>query len=284
MNKPRISVIIPVHNDYGRLRLCLDALENQSFRKDFFEIIVVDNRSSKVPQWIMDYPGLRFFQEDTMKSSYAARNHGIKHASGAILAFMDADCIPDENWLQNAEQTMEEGGIDLLAGAIIFQEGEEAGFFKKLDSKIHLQQKANALMGSANTANLFVRKALFEKFGLFPQWQSVADTFWTHSASDGKTVQYSANSIVYHPTRDFWALVKKRVRIGKGLAQSRASQNLSFRKVTGIYLRQLKMPSENTLKYFPQIKKKSEFYGLYFMLQISNLVCFFSSIANFLRK
>jgi len=284
MNKPRISVIIPVCNDYENLRICLNALENQSLNKDRFEVVVVDNKSSNVPQWIMAYYGVRFFRENSVRSSYAARNLGIKQALGDIIAFTDADCVPDANWLLKAEEMMEEEKTDLLAGAIIFQEEKGNGFFKKLDSKMHLQQKANAGMGSANTANLFVRKELFDRFGLFPEWKSVADTYWTNTASGGNFIPFSNECIVYHPKRGFWPLVKKRGRIGKGLAQSQESKYLSFWKIISSCVRQFKMPSVNTMKYFPQIMKKSELYGLYFMLQITNLVCFFSAANNFFRK
>ena len=43
---PYISVIIPVHNDSQRLQLCLAALENQSYPKYSYEVIVIDNNST----------------------------------------------------------------------------------------------------------------------------------------------------------------------------------------------------------------------------------------------
>ena len=46
-NFPFVSVIIPVYNDFLRLRICLKALENQSYPKDLFEIIAVDNGSDE---------------------------------------------------------------------------------------------------------------------------------------------------------------------------------------------------------------------------------------------
>ena len=41
----RISVIIPVHNDPERLKLCLEALSKQTLPTNEYEVIVVDNRS-----------------------------------------------------------------------------------------------------------------------------------------------------------------------------------------------------------------------------------------------
>ena len=40
-----VSVIIPVYNDTERLKRCLGALENQTYPKNLYEVVVVDNGS-----------------------------------------------------------------------------------------------------------------------------------------------------------------------------------------------------------------------------------------------
>jgi glycosyltransferase involved in cell wall biosynthesis len=42
-----ISVIIPVFNDAEPLKTCLEALENQTYPKDLYEVIVIDNASDE---------------------------------------------------------------------------------------------------------------------------------------------------------------------------------------------------------------------------------------------
>lgn len=46
-SSPFVSVIVPVYNDARRLRICLEALENQKYPKSLYEIIVVDNASDE---------------------------------------------------------------------------------------------------------------------------------------------------------------------------------------------------------------------------------------------
>ena len=64
-----------------------------------YEIIVVDNLSTdKTTQLVRNYP-VKLLFETERQSSYAARNHGIIHAKGSIVSFIDADCMAKDDWL-----------------------------------------------------------------------------------------------------------------------------------------------------------------------------------------
>ena len=86
-----VSVIIPVFNDAERLKICLTALEKQTYPQDYYEVIVVDNGSDENLENVVKQftqAKLAYYPE---LGSYAARNHGIALAKGEILAFTDAD-------------------------------------------------------------------------------------------------------------------------------------------------------------------------------------------------
>src|SRR5690606_33493940 len=98
----KISVIIPTYHDWARLILCVEALKNQSFPQEDFEVLIVNNDPlDKVPAGFPIFPNFSIINEEK-PGSYAARNSAIKIAKGEILAFTDSDCIPDKDWLQNA--------------------------------------------------------------------------------------------------------------------------------------------------------------------------------------
>jgi glycosyltransferase involved in cell wall biosynthesis len=99
------TVIIPVHNDRKRFERCLAALCEQTYPRDKFEIVIIDDGSTDglegAVRSYLDGAGLDikyFYQEN--KGPAAARNLGIKHSRGDILAFIDSDCLPRENWLE----------------------------------------------------------------------------------------------------------------------------------------------------------------------------------------
>ncbi|MET4639226.1 glycosyltransferase family 2 protein [Mycetocola sp. 2940] len=96
----RLSVIIPVYNDAAELAVCLDALARQTRPAD--DIIVVDNASTDASAQVAHAAGARVVTEP-VRGIAAATSAGFDAAPGAILARLDADSIPAEDWLHQVE-------------------------------------------------------------------------------------------------------------------------------------------------------------------------------------
>ncbi|HAA30818.1 MAG TPA: glycosyl transferase family 2, partial [Cyanobacteria bacterium UBA8553] len=75
---PFVSVIVPVFNDAKRLKICLDALEHQTYPKHLYEVIVVDNGSDKNEdiEGVVAQFGQAIASYESIPGSYAARNKG----------------------------------------------------------------------------------------------------------------------------------------------------------------------------------------------------------------
>src|SRR3989344_8949499 len=96
--KPRISVVVPVYNGAKTLIACLDSLMNLNIGKEEIEIIVVDNNSTdETKEIIRRYPIVYLFEENRGRGW--ARNLGATYAKGEFVAFTDADCIVEKNWI-----------------------------------------------------------------------------------------------------------------------------------------------------------------------------------------
>jgi glycosyltransferase involved in cell wall biosynthesis len=87
---PRISVIIPAYNAEGFVRRAVDSVLAQSFQD--FELLVVDDGSTDATREVLAAYGnrLRLLPKDNGGPA-AARNHGLRHARGKYVAFLDAD-------------------------------------------------------------------------------------------------------------------------------------------------------------------------------------------------
>ncbi len=99
---PQVSIIIPVFNGQYTVRDCIDSLLNLNFPAEDREIIIVDNHSSdRTPEILAEYGDLIQCDWEGQRGAAAARNRGINSCRGKWVAFTDADCVVDSNWLSS---------------------------------------------------------------------------------------------------------------------------------------------------------------------------------------
>src|SRR5205085_2633486 len=97
-----VSVIIPTLNEEGCLTEALHALKLQQPR----EIIVADGGSTDGTRWVA--AGADVFL-DAPRGRAAQMNAGAAAATGEVLLFLHADCIPQEGALNEAERLLRTG-------------------------------------------------------------------------------------------------------------------------------------------------------------------------------
>jgi GT2 family glycosyltransferase len=88
--KPTVSVIIPTYNRWPMVGAAVDSVLAQSYRE--FEVIVVDDGSTDETATELEKLGSRVryvYQE--RRGVSAARNLGVRHSRGRLIAFLDSD-------------------------------------------------------------------------------------------------------------------------------------------------------------------------------------------------
>lgn len=229
---PFVSVIIPVYNDVAGLKTCLRALHGQTYPPDRFEIIVVDNGSDEDLSDIMNqHPGVRLLREPK-PGSYAARNKAIVESKAAVLAFTDSDCDAAPVWLEAGVSALSQPECQGVVGGRVdftFRKPDSPTTAELYDSVTYFnQEKYIHERGFTGTGNLFSRRDIFEKVGLFNEaLKSGGDREWGQRCSDlGIRPLYASDACVKHPARDsFVALVKKAQRVAGGLHEISSSAN-----------------------------------------------------------
>lgn len=215
---PAVSVIVPHYDDAVRLGRCLTALARQSFPAEEMEIIVADNRSPLPPGELERVVAgrARIVIADE-KGAGPARNAGASAARGRILAFTDADCLPEPGWLAAGVAALERA--DIAGGhMVVMIEREDGGprtgaeAFETVfafDNRTYVEQK-----GFSVTANLFCPRRIFDAVGPFLNGLS-EDLEWCHRArSRGFSITYAADATVAHPARADWGqLLRKWKRL-----------------------------------------------------------------------
>ncbi len=92
---PSVSVVVVHFRQPAQLARTLAALERQTHRA--LEVVVVDDGSLEAPEVPAGVVLLR--QEDRGFRAGAARNLGARHARGDVLCFLDADTVPEPDYV-----------------------------------------------------------------------------------------------------------------------------------------------------------------------------------------
>ncbi|MFZ5978503.1 MAG: glycosyltransferase family 2 protein [Bacteroidota bacterium] len=102
----KISVVICTYNRAAYIAAALESLVQQTFNKNWFEVIVVNNNSTDnteqiCKKFIADHSQYAFyFLNETQQGASFARNTGADLAKGSLLCFMDDDAIADSDYLE----------------------------------------------------------------------------------------------------------------------------------------------------------------------------------------
>lgn len=173
------SVIVPCFNDEPYLRRCLSALCTQTYARDRYEVVLIDNNSTdRSVEIARGFPELAVLEEE-IQSSYAARNRGVRQARGEILVFTDSDCEVCPTWLEEMASFLAEAGTVLvLGGRRNARESFTLGMVADYDAQkveyICAQPDKRLYYGYGG--NMAVRREAFERCGPFLQVARGADT------------------------------------------------------------------------------------------------------------
>lgn len=174
-----ISVIIPVFNGAGFLEEAIGNILGQNY--DALEILVIDDGSTDdIAAVVARLPvEVRYFRQDNAGAA-AARNCGIKDASGDLLAFLDVDDLwPEGNLGVLSRHLAEDPALDLVHGHGQLMRYRAAG-----ETGEYIGNPAESFPGYIG-AGLYRRRA-FEKIGLFdPELRFGEDTDWYNRAVEG---------------------------------------------------------------------------------------------------
>lgn len=202
---PRVSVVVASYNGARTLPACLESLTRLNYPD--YEVIVVDDGSTDAtPALAARFPQFRWVRHERNLGLSAARNTGIAAAQGEVIAFTDADCRADEDWLYYTVGELLEssaagvGGPNLpppddswVAAAVMVSPGGPA--------PVLLTDRLAEHVPGCNM--VFWKRALLEIGGFDPQFRRAGDDVdlcW-RLRQHGGLIGYSHAGFVWHARR-----------------------------------------------------------------------------------
>jgi len=191
-----VSVVIPTYNRKDMLKNCIKSLFDQTYPKNKYEIVLVDDGSNDNTEdmiiKLQKVSPVQFqYIKQKNKGPAEARNLGIKNANGEIIAFTDDDCIADRDWLKQLIRPFKDNHVKGVAGKVIGIGNIRTPFthlIENLKGEHHI------------TSNIAYRKNELFNVGLFnKKFQPLEDIELAARIYNKSRIDFSERAIIYHP-------------------------------------------------------------------------------------
>jgi lipopolysaccharide/colanic/teichoic acid biosynthesis glycosyltransferase/glycosyltransferase involved in cell wall biosynthesis len=219
--QPHVSVVVPAYNAAGTIDLCLDALADQTFPREDYEIIVVDDGSTDDTRArVGAHAGVQLVTQDHAGPA-AARNLGAQRAMGDILLFTDADCAPARDWIERMCAAFDDKGTVGVKGAYVTRQQEIVARFAQLEYEAKYDRMAqHRFIDFIDTYAAGYRRDVFLANGgfdpIFPHASVEDQEFSFRLARQGLKMVFIQDALVYHLSHPGSVLTywRRKFRIG----------------------------------------------------------------------
>jgi GT2 family glycosyltransferase len=206
VSEPEVSVIVAHLNQPEPLRGLLASLYAQDFDMGRAEVIVVDNGSHALPRAALaGFPGVRL-AEEPVPGPGPARNRGVALSRAPILAFTDSDCAVAPDWLPTVlARFAADPGLEAIGGDVrVVVDDPARPTIAEAYECIYAFDQRDAIerLGFSVTANLAMRREIFERVGPLAGIEIAEDMDWGQRATAlGIRTRYAPDMVVHHPAR-----------------------------------------------------------------------------------
>lgn len=213
----QVTVVVPVHGDAAIFQPLLAALDVQAAQLGVRPRVLVSDDASRVPvdgDWRGRYASLdvEVVRSERNRGPGGARNNALAEVAAPWVAFLDADVVPQDGWLERlCELVTEDSTPDFVEGLMVIPDDDRpTPFTHATEAEPPAQRVA---------ANMVFRTEVLRAVGAFDErfydperkvhFREDADLAFRLEAS-GARVGYDAALVVAHPPlpSSFWVPVK----------------------------------------------------------------------------
>ena len=227
----------------------MNAVLKQVFTREFEVIVVNDgstDRTGKIAEaFVEEDKRFRLISQENSGPA-GARNNGARNARNEIIVFLDSDCVPEKNWLEEMVKPFSDRNVAGVQGAYRSRQKELIAVFGQIEieHRYELMKKSRKVdwIGSYSAA---YKKSIFLEEGGFDEAYRIAsgeDPDFSYTLSEnGYRLVFNQNAIVwhYHPAslpkylrakfyRGYWRVRLYRKHLGKMVSDSYTPQEIKL--------------------------------------------------------
>lgn len=203
--QPSVSVIVPAYNAQDTIDECVCSLLKLRYPAELLELQVVDNASTDgTAQALRRYGERIVVTQERRRGPAAARNAGVRRTAAHVVAFTDADCTVEPDWLAQLVAPLEDPRVGIAGGTILAR--RPANEVARFGEAIHDHRKAIELyrppyvIGMSWASRRAVIRALRGFDERFRRVQDVDLSYRMIQA--GYLLVFVPEAVVYHRNED----------------------------------------------------------------------------------
>ena len=167
-NHQKISIVIPVYNNFNNIPKILENLTNQTFKP--FEVIIIDSSTENLTEnYLIDKKfNFNLIYKRLKNISYPgkARNIGINLSKGNYLGFIDSKTIPDIHWIKEC-LALVKNPIKCVIGGVKIKTNN---YFQKI-----LRSTSYGIESNETLVGTIIDKNFFKKIGFFNEYSRAGE-------------------------------------------------------------------------------------------------------------
>jgi cellulose synthase/poly-beta-1,6-N-acetylglucosamine synthase-like glycosyltransferase len=216
---PKISIVIPTYNAEMTIGPLLDSLLKLDYPD--YEIIVVNDGSEDGTKAIVGQYQVKLLNQANRGAS-AARDVGLRAATGEIVAYVDSDVAVTQDWLRRLVEPFQDSHIGATTGRTVFLRNEMCTSWVRsmdIERRNAGRKEYTRLANGPNSA--FRKSVLLEVGGFDPHWYHAEDTEVSYLVwRQGYKIRYVPEAVVHHvPEEDWRNFLRKRYRDAKAFTR-----------------------------------------------------------------
>ena len=224
---PRVTVIVPAHNEERVLQGCLDSLTKMDYPSDRYDIVVINDRSRDRTGTIADefaarFPFVRVIHrpDDAAPGKPAALLDAINGSTSEILVFFDADYLPPPQIIRRLVAPFRDPQIGATMGRVVPYNANANMLTKMLDLERRggyvvdqeVRHRMSLLPQFGGTTGA-VRRSALEAVGGWNTISLAEDTDLTYRLFiAGMRVAYVASAECYEESPETWQVRYRQVK------------------------------------------------------------------------